>query len=104
MEDVIHRQRYPRRNLNYRKKKKNPIGIRFLKKVFIQTFFCLCILMIILINKNINTAVTKFVAVKIENALFEEVKLKSIYTGIDDLVNNLLKNNLLEESITNEKQ
>jgi murein DD-endopeptidase MepM/ murein hydrolase activator NlpD len=103
MEEAFPRHRYSRSSTNYRKKKKNNYdGNTLAEKIIKQTFFCICILLIIVVIKNINTPATNFISEKVKTILFQNIELKSVYSSMDGFFNNLLNKKPVEEKLQNE--
>jgi murein DD-endopeptidase MepM/ murein hydrolase activator NlpD len=104
LEEVVPRQRYYRNSSNYRKKKKNVSnGNTLIDKILKQTFFSICIFIIIITIKNIDTSVTNFMSDKVKTALFQNIELKSVYANIDEFFSNLLKNKAENKNVPPEK-
>lgn len=105
MEDALQRARYTRTGSAYRRKRKNiNENNAFLEKIIKQAFFCICILVVIGIVKNINTPVTNFASEKVKFALFQNIELKSIYTTVDEFFSNILKSKTAKDSASTSEQ
>ena len=100
MEGAIPRHRYTRSSAYQRKKKRsNHDSITFMGKILKQTFFCSCILISILVVKNINTPVTNFVSEKVKTSVFQNIEVKQVYTNLDDFFSGLLKSKSNKEEV-----
>ncbi|MGI6778966.1 MAG: M23 family metallopeptidase [Acetivibrionales bacterium] len=83
MDDIIQRSRYPRHSVNYRGRKKNTRANPTISEIVIrQVFISILILLVIVIVKNIDSSVTKYLSKKIQEAIFYNIEIKEIYQDI----------------------
>jgi murein DD-endopeptidase MepM/ murein hydrolase activator NlpD len=91
MEEALPRSRYSRSNSKYRKRKSSSQENTLIEKIIKQALFCICLLIVVGAIKNINSPLTNLMSDKIKTFLFQNIDLKSVYTNVDDFINNLIK-------------
>lgn len=89
MEDMVVRPRYPRRNnlrIKRRKKKQENEANNMVFLLLRQALISILILLILWGVKSINSPFTNYISGKIKWVVIEHTDIKTVYEGIDNLV------------------
>lgn len=101
MDDVIVRSRYPRRNVQNRKRRRTTrTNNTLFEKVVRQTLVCVLILLFFGIIKNTNNFIANFLFNKTKWIIERNIEFKGIYSQIDNFINNVTNSSNLKKEDT----
>ncbi|HHW48990.1 MAG TPA: M23 family metallopeptidase [Clostridiaceae bacterium] len=99
MDDIIVRPRYPRQSVHSLRRRKSIKAVKstFVEKIIKQVFASVLILAVITVIRAINTPFTNFISSKIQDTLFKNMELNTIYEKIEVAIEKIKGNSSGEE-------